>query len=284
MQSNQPNKFLDEFDFLQIFSSIIKFFITAKYHLIVSLLLGIIVGILVYYKSKPEYESSMTAYSSNLQDSKAVGLIDDLERYLAEGDSIQLSSKLGLSLKKVKHITSLEGAVEVNKYRSGDSKEGFTIKVRVTDKDILDSLGIGIKRYIESSEFVHDQIGTTKLSLQYNIVKTEDELRALDSLRSSLYKMVLKGGQARLSTNLVLSDISYVSSKRIELNDRLSSLKQQLQLCFDVKVVRQFSKYKKKVSPQLSKTLLSSVSIFVCIGLFIFSFGRIRRFFEEIAA
>lgn len=234
-------------------------------------IIGLILGFSYYFFKKPEYSSQMTGYSEQLPKEIVEYNIADLQELINQKDYDQLSGFLGLSVGKVRQIVSLKAkpAIEKSIYDTEESNV-FVLDAVVTDLNVFDSLSNAIGYYFENNHFVKLRIDQEKKNLIYSIEKMNVEIVDLTELKIEMKKAIEKN---TYRTNLFLSDIGYSSSKIVELYEKQSSLRNKLELIDDVKIMRDFVKFKQKRSPKL---ILSIITFEALAFMFLFLFWGLQ--------
>jgi len=144
-----------EIDIVGLFNSFVLLLFEKRIYLLVTFIVGIVVGLTLFYLSKPVYQSQMTGYSESLKIEVVQGIIEDLQRTIEEKDYILAQKFLGLSKEKVKSIQllSCRSAIEKSIYEKDESGI-FIIEAQVTNLDVLDSLAFGLEHYLQQNEYV----------------------------------------------------------------------------------------------------------------------------------
>jgi hypothetical protein len=271
----------DEFELVAAIQKCISFIKKTWKYLMISSIAGIAMGLFIHYLTPPYYISQLGFYSENLSDRKLYSLILDMEKFLKNQEFAQLSDKMKIGEGSIKKILSMKVSAveeEIGEVNSSDVKEnGILVTFKVSDKNLFDSLEIGVKNYVEGTDYVRSRLDLYRSSLKYNIEKLDKEIKDLDSLKVKLSYTITKGGKS----NLFISDIGNTGAKLVEFYEKRSNLQNQLELISDVRVFKNFSKYNKKAGPRMIYTLLANISISLSIGLLVYFYPSLRKFVIE---
>ncbi len=266
-----------DIDVSNLFHSFLKGIKKRLKTILIALLLGTIGGFCYYFFKKPIYTSQMMGYSETLKKEVVYSVIEDLQRLIEQNDYEQLQQFLNLSEKSVKSLVDLKAraAIEKSIYDTEESNI-FIVEAKVTDLTVLDSLARAIGYFVDNNDFVKVRLEKEKKNLQYSIDKMNIEIQDLEELKVNMREAISKN---TYRTNLFLSDIGYSSSKIVELYERQNELRNKLSFMFDIKILRDFVKFKKKKEPRLFISVLSfqSLAIFIIFVLYISYFDLINN-------
>lgn len=275
----------DDISLMGIFRQLIRFVKNARKHLLIGVLLGIVTGVVLFIVTKPVYESTMSAYSSNLSDSKAIAVIDDLAKLFIQKDFEQLSQKMELkpsTLEKITKISVVRSKTTGNMYEETEQKLGFEITAQVQEVELFDSVEYGIRNHIENLEYVKPRVSSYKSNLAFNIEKLESEIKDMLVLKANLHDILNNtNGSIKNQPNIFLSDLGNTNLRIIELYEKQNRLKEELILASDFGIIRKFTKFKKRVSPRLSKTLLFTEFICITIAILVYFWKPMVQFVKN---
>ncbi len=257
----EPN---DEIDLLEVLARIILLIKRNAKIIALAFVTGTVLGFF-YYEFVPKvYESKMILLSDILTSSYSERITESLDRLISENNTKILSERLKMSEQNAKQIGKIEiESVKQDKTKDKDEKENaiFIVTVKVLDKDILPGLQGNIIDYLRNNEFVRIRVEQRKKYTIEIIKKIDEQLSALEQLKSKITKGdLVQGGKE----NLVLFDPTSVHSKILELNKERTSLQNSLETINSIQLVEGFTVFEKPVGPKLSISLVGGASL----GLF----------------
>lgn len=266
----------DQFDLVEFFHSF-QLMIVRKIGLIfITFLVGISIGLLLYFTAKPKYTSQMTGFSESLKIEVVIGIIDDLQRTLDDKNIALGEHFLGLSAQKIKAIDKLtcKPAIEKGIYEKDESGI-FIIEATVFDNNVFDSLSIALEHYFQENYYVKRKTKLENALVKQQIINIDIETKSLYELQDNMNEAISKN---TFRSNLFLSDIGYASSKIVELLDKRANHMNRLQQLEEIKVLKNFVKFSKRSTPHLFKTLISGEIIcFTILILFFLTRSFIRH-------
>ncbi|HAR19550.1 MAG TPA: hypothetical protein DCR46_02750 [Cytophagales bacterium] len=283
MKSGHPNVVEDSVDFLKLLSIIVSFVKSAKRHLAIGSISGILLGLTWCIFSKPVYQSTMGGFSTNLSDSKVISLYEDLGKLFKQKDYDQLSILTSISvgtLKKVNDIEVKRTKLTTNIYEETEQKLGFEITAKVYDTNVLDSLEQGLKNYVENIPYVKLRLESAKSSLKFNIAKLDEEIKNMDTLKENVTDILNNKG-SRNAPNLFLSDIGGLNQKLVEMYEKQKKYNEELAQIEDILIVRHFTKFKKKYSPKYSIFLPLGFLLGIFVSLVVYIYPIVNKFVQE---
>jgi hypothetical protein len=246
----------------------ILFFKKYKWIFLAAILLGLLLGFLRYRSLPNVYKSRLILHSFILTNQNDIQIVANWNALLKSREYTDLTATFNCGndiLHKVKQIK----AEEIQKVFTPTNPNGFTIEVLVTDVSILEELQKGIVYGFNNSEYVKDRLIAKRTRLRELIDKTSIELKKLDSTKKVVENII--NGKGSGSPSLII-DGSNFNRQWIEMNEKLLSLKEELNFSDAVQVLQSFSKFKKPAGPNLFVWLflglISCLSIAYLYALF----------------
>jgi len=235
----------EDIDLLALTERSILFF--RKYYklFIIATVIGLGLGYLTWLRLPTVYKSRLVIHSYTLSNLDYIQVVSNWNSMLKGGEKNLLASSLGISRQSVGKVKELK-AVEIQKVFTANNPNGFYIDVFVTDNAVLDELQKGILTGFENVDFIKKQLVIKKENLHTLIAEVTAEIAKLDSTRSTVTAMLGNGNGH--SSNLIV-DISGLNRQRIDLNEKLLYLQQDLKLASAVQVIQGFSKFNKPAGP-----------------------------------
>jgi len=262
---------IEKVDFLHLLVEFIRFIKKQLLLILVCITIGLGMGFLYYSQQPPLFKTQMSAFSSNLTSEQIVDLMQDLSRLFKERDYLQIYQKSNLSESTVKKVASMECkpyvSLETLNRVEDDQKldQIFLVTVEVKDVSMLDSLEQGILYYIENNSYVKKRVSLNLVGIEKEMEKVENEIKDLETLKFQMQNL-LKSNQNK--SNLFLSDMGNISSQIIALYQKFSSLKYSRQFADrDIRIIKNFAKFKKKSSPSLTLSLLGGMIVSLSLGI-----------------
>ena len=267
----------DDIDLLHLLERSLGFFRRYRWLFIGALALGLLAGFLFYKSIAKTYESKMLVHTNLLTNQEQIAVVNGWNQLLNRGEHEALSSKLNLppaTLGRVKKIR----AEEIQQVFTPVNPHGFTILAVVTDTAVLDELQEGILYGFDNSPHVREKLQYNRQALQDLIVKTQNEIAELDSLKDSFGKIVSGRGQA--SSSLII-DGAGISKQIIELEEKLIGLKRDLQFTNAVTLLQGFPRFSQPSDPNLLPLLVIGTLLFLAIAYVLAIFHSISRKLER---
>lgn len=256
------DKYTDDIDLLDLLERSISFFKRYRWIFIVSIVLGLAFGFYFYKAITKTYESKMLVHSSVLTNQEEIQITRNWNALLGKKEWPALARELNMDeslLRKVKKIK----AEEIQQVFTPVNPHGFTILAVVTDTAVLDELQQGLVYGFETSPYVKDRLKFNREALEEMIKKTETEIQKLDSTKNTIQNII--SGKERTSSSLIV-DGSSISTRLIEMNEKLIGLKRDLRFTNAVQVLQDFQKFSKPSDPNLIPLLVIGLVVFLAFG------------------
>jgi hypothetical protein len=259
----------DEIDLIEL---ILRAALFIKKHLVLFITLivvGIAIGVLLYLKTPKYYEARMIATSGVLSNVEVINIVESWQVHINKGDYSILANKLGLSTPTVQKLQFIEaentGKPEQKAAGQEQKVESFTISVQVVDVKILDSLQLGIVKFLENNEYVRRRSALKKVNLEHLKSRIDREIASLDSIKASLSNLLSNG---RPTSGTFLTDPTNVNLRIIEFYERALEIDTAIKLINDVQVIEDFTRSDTPDGPKLIKY----IGIGALVGFLLCSF------------
>lgn len=274
MNSSQP--YNDEIDLKDLLKKIIDVLSRGTKTIILSILLGAILGLAYFFNSKTTYESNMILSSEVLVLANVKALLDPFEPLIEEGNLAVLAERLGVDEGIAAKIKEIE--VKSTFEKESDNKEPvnyFEVTATVTDNDILPQLQEGIVNFLQSNEFVQKRVALKEEGLKTLIARINKEIAQIDSVKEKMGQSV---ALSATSPNVVLMEPSNLYEQALLMAEKQQEYKTQLALIESFQVVQGFTPYEKPSSPSWIICLVTGLAGGLIIGFAILFFKEMDRY------
>ena len=217
--------------------------------------IGLGLGILLYSLSPKLYPSTLLLHSVILTNEEEIAIIDTWKDLMKKGERKALAGTLNLDSSTVSQLVKID-AEQIQKLYSQNNPNGFMVEVLVKDTSILYDLEKGIVYGLESSSYVQDRVASRRERLKAMIEKVNSELSKLDSMKTSIQRII--AGKSSGGSSFML-DVSGINAQWIGLNEKVLALEEELRFVNAVQVLQSFNRISRPESPKLLKTLFFGV-------------------------
>jgi hypothetical protein len=263
----------DELDPLNLVEKAVSFFRNFGRLIIISAVLGLLLGAVMFTILPREYASRLILHSVILTNQEEIEIIETWKDLLKKGEQATLARAMNVEEPVVKKLSKIS-AEEIQKLYVQNNPNGFIVDVLVRDTSILDELQKGIVTGLENSDYVKERVAIKKDHLVQLIRQVQGEIVKLDTTKSDVQNMISNrtGG----SSSLML-DISSINSQWISLNEKLLSYQEDLKFVNAVQVLQSFNKLSKPEKPKLVTSLFFGLVAGAFIGYILAMIGYLRR-------
>jgi len=265
----------DEIDLIELFAKIIYLVKKNAKVILLAFVTGTLLGLGYYQFVSNVYESKMILLSDILTSSYSERITESLDRLIKEHNTIILSERLKMSKQDAAQIVKIEiESVKQDKAKDEKENEIFIVTVKVLNKNILPKLQENIITYLRNNEFVKIRVEQRKIFTLAIIQKIDEQLSALEQLKSKFAKgELIQGGK----DNLVLFDPTTIHSKIVDLTKERTSLHNNLETINSIQLVEGFTVFEKPVGPKLSYSLAGGASIGLLFVGMLITFKVLRK-------
>jgi hypothetical protein len=197
-----------------IFKSIFDFGINAlrfflRYSLIILglAIVGYFVGLYIANSSTPYYRTSATVQSNTIPNSQLIGYINRLHNLAMNNDSIGLATELGIGVHEAADIYDLQAfwMIDFNKDGIADQidyqnefmpdtlsnsvriNDRFSVQLLTFDPHTVNDIQKSMDAYLKTYPRIEQISAVKKRNLQNEIVRINEEIKTLDSLKNYEY-------------------------------------------------------------------------------------------------
>ncbi len=250
-----------EIDIIDLIVLINKFLKRRRNLLIISLITGIIIGVMSYFFTKNSYRTNLFVNSSIINKNLLYQSFSPLKINLKNNNIDFLQKKLNISKKDVKQLADflVDTATGNNSLR---------INIELYDKNSLNTISNGFVYYINNLNFVKGNISVERENLKKYILEVDSQLVNIKKIQ----KLLLNDLNNK---NIQINNIggineAYVNiyAKRIDLQKRFNETNQ----------VFLYNDISEDFIPQnsLLKKVVFDAIIFIIIGFFMALYLEIR--------
>ena len=272
-EPKEPGTMTDDMDLLDLIDKASRFWKAYKKIIFLFSALGIVLAITFYKIVSPTYTSTLLLHSFLLTNTEEINIVENWNDLLKNGEYTLLSKRLNCDKALVKKITELK-ANEVQKLYVQNNPNGFTVEASVKDNRILNQLQKGVVYGLENSDYIKSRLTSRRANLVDLIGKVKEEIKKLDSTKSSVEKGITT--TASHSSSYII-DISNLNSQTIALNEKLLDYQDQLKFTNAVQVLHDFEPFEKPTSPSLIKYLLLGGISGFAIGYIVATYKHIKK-------
>lgn len=276
MNTNLSQSNDDEIDLKDLLKKIINILSRGTKTIILSVLLGAILGLSYFFNSSITYKSSMVLSSEVLVLANVKALLGPVELLIMEGNISVLAARLGVDKETAAKIKSI--AVKSIFEKESDNKEPvnyFEVTATVTDNDILPQLQEGIVNFLQNNEFVQKRVTLKEEGLKTLIARINKEIAQIDSVKQKIGQSV---PLSATSSNVVLMEPSNLYEQALKMVEKQQEYTAKLALIDSFQVVQGFTPYAKPSSPSWIICLVTGLAGGLIIGFAILFFREMDRY------
>ncbi|UII27957.1 hypothetical protein LVD15_05920 [Fulvivirga maritima] len=267
----------DEIDLGELLVKIKQAILTNKLIILVLALVGLFIGIFLFYSKPKVYESEMLIYSEVLEEPLIETIGENLDKLVSEGNYMTLANKLGISDSVSTSITSIEISVnegQVNKSNDGELGLFFTITVDANGDKNWTIINDGIISFLRNNRYIDKRVKLKNENLKNLTLRLNDEVSQIDSLKNSL------NGLSSTSKDVTILSPSTVYETLIDLYKDLLKTNTNLQLSEGIEIIDIIT-YNKPVSAGLLKSGVVGLAIGIFVSLFLIFFIEVSKYMRK---
>ena len=252
----------DDIDLLNLLERTLRFFSKYRWLFVGAILTGCLAGYLLFASIGKTYDSKMVVHSNMLTNQEEMQIVRNWNQLLTRGEHQVLSGSLNIDpslLGKVKKLSTRE----IQQVFSPSNPHGFIIEATVTDTSVLDELQAALLYGFDNSAYVREKLSFNRQALSALIIKTEEEIAGLDSIKNSFAAIISGRGKA---VSGVIVDGSGLSKQIVELNEKLVGLRRDLQFTSSVYLLQGFQKFARPSDPNLLPLLVIGAFVFLAFA------------------
>ncbi len=247
--------------FINLLYNILLFFIRKAILIIIIMIIFLSFGYYKYKTSPRFYSSSIEAYSNAISSIDMINYVNNIHELFRTNNTVVLQSKLNVEqeeLKKIKNVKAYK-VIDLNqdgvsdeidyfeKYSTADtlvSENRFVVKVEVFDPAIFPIIQASILSYIDKNKYINELNTVRKKQLNELIVKLDEEINALDSLKKTEYFKINEKLEPLSGQLLVMNEkeTKLYHDQIISLYKQKQDLEQNLELRTEpITIIQDFS-------------------------------------------
>ena len=273
----KPEVSEDEVDLFILLDKVIRFIKRFGFLILMTGGLGLIAALGFYYLAPKKYSSRLILRPSTLTNLEYMQIVNTWNDLLYSKDYDLLAASMNIEPRILHNVNTLS-ADEIQKLYVEKNPYGFIVHVNTSDTSILNTLQSGIVYGLENNEYVKQRVAYKRESLQQLIGKISNEIKALDSTKREVEKLL---NTTNGNSNSLIVDISNINSAKVELNEKLSEYEEELRFTSAVHVIQQLNHLKKserlKLRYLLPAGLIGGTFIGILIASILLLIGKFKK-------
>lgn len=263
----------DEIDLKDLLKKTIRALERGTITIILSVLLGAILGLAYFFYSSTTYSSSMVISSDILVLSNIQALFDPFEDLIGDKDSTTIADRLNINKEDAAKIKKFEVEAIFGSENTGNCE----IIVTVTDISVLPQLEEGILNFLENNKFVKRRVALREEKYNALLEKIDNDIKGIDSLKTKVQGSNLFGAST-MGSNVLMMEPANLFRVSLEMAERRQDLLGQLALNDSIELFRGFTPSSKPSSPSWILCLVGGLVGGLIIGFTILFFKEIDRY------
>ena len=273
----KPEVSEDEVDLFILLDKVIRFIKRFGFLILMTGGLGLIAALGFYYLAPKKYSSRLILRPSTLTNLEYMQIVNTWNDLLYSKDYDLLAASMNIEPRILHNVNTLS-ADEIQKLYVEKNPYGFIVHVNTSDTSILNTLQSGIVYGLENNEYVKQRVAYKRESLQQLIGNISNEIKALDSTKREVEKLL---NTTNGNANSLIVDISNINSAKVELNEKLSEYEEELRFTSAVHVIQQLNHLKKserlKLRYLLPAGLIGGTFIGILIASILLLIGKFKK-------
>lgn len=225
----------DDLDLLVIARNVFIFFRKNAFRLIISALVGLFCGVILFFSLPKFYTSSLLMESDAISNLEAKAIVENWSSMLKNSGYPILMKDMECERKTLSNTMRLT-AEPLNTLN--ESIPGFFIKVTVYDTSRLMALQAALLNGFKNNGYIRRKVEIHRQATISQIKKADEELEKLDSTKEFIQGTV---ETVKKDKSPLILDVSALSSQRIGLLDRKLTLQEKLEFIDGVQLIEGFS-------------------------------------------
>lgn len=266
----------DEIDLKDLLKKIVDILTRGTKTIILSVMLGAVLGLAYFFNVKTTYRSNMVLSSEVLVLANIQTLFAPFESLIEEGNIKAMAQRLEMeeaAVSKLKDLT-VKNVFE----KESDNKEKvsyFEVTATITDNSILPQLQEGIVHFLQRNEFVQKRAAIKEEGLKTLIERIDKEIAQIDSVKRKIGESVALNAT---SPNVVLMEPSNLYEQALLMAEKQQEYRMQLALVESFQVVQGFTPFSRPSSPSWILCLVTGLGGGLIIGFAILFFKEMDRY------
>lgn len=271
----------EEIDLKEILQKTFNFFSSHKLIWIITIVVGIGVGIYKYSSTKIYYESDMIITSGLLYE-KSSGVYDvDLQPILSVLSSLETQinakncdfTKNALGFEKIAFLKKFTATVFIDKDLTKAEPKNIKIKIEVYDKEQLPTLQDNIVSFCNNNKFIKETFEKQKIFMKNSVSIIDNKLKVVDSIENTINSDEFKKNKV-----VFLNFTDWSNFVDLELS------KFKYENLYDsdspVIVVQSLSPYPHEINEKFKKSVVFFVLVLI-IGVFVAVFIDVFKYLKN---
>ncbi len=258
----------DDIDLQELAVRIIRYFRRHLVFIVISIAVGIGLGVFAFRSLPDVYESQMIVLSDLLTKTYGDRIDRTLNGLIQEGNVSELTTRLGLTQEKASALRSIkvESQLDVKtpqREKVDKDETYFIITAHLTDRSILPELQEGLLSYMRNNDFVKVRARQREAMEKATIDKIDRELRSIDSLKRLLFQ------KNTVRSENVQFDPAALFTVAVDLTKMRWERQQELEMANSIHLVEGFTAFQKPKDPKLATLVVAGflLGLFGAIGL-----------------
>lgn len=237
--------------------------------LLVSSLLGILLGYATYYITKPYYISSMTLVLADIRNEfvedqlvKLMVTVED-DNYEAVAEMLDVSYNAAKQIKSMKFSNLDAERIDQDSVLMGSP---FRIELSLYDNRLFNSMEPALANYLENNRYFSKLKRIRQREVESIISKLKSDINSIDSIKTSVVspRGPVSGfvyGEPIDPTNLYRESIT-MYQQQVDLEAELDQLD-------NIQIVNGFTPRSKPTGPRLALYILGGLTLSLIAGIFV---------------
>ncbi|UII22638.1 Wzz/FepE/Etk N-terminal domain-containing protein [Fulvivirga ligni] len=262
----------DEIDLGELLVKIKRSIISHRLLIIALSILGLIVGVVLFYSKPNVYESEMVIYSEVIEETLISTIGENLDKIVSDRNHKNLANKLSLPDSIAAAISSIE--IDLDQNQKNKKGSFFTIRVDASSNAYFNQINAGIINYLSSNEYVKKRVTLKKENYQNLISKLNTEIGQIDSLKGNLSGLDNRGRDVTiLSPSMVYETLITLYKDQLDANE-------SLELAEGVEIIDTID-YSRPVSAGLFKSAVVGFGIGLMISFMIIFLLEVSSYIKQ---
>lgn len=205
----------DDLDMVPVMLKAIVFFRRFGKRVIITSLMGMIVGGFLYYTMPRGYKARLVFQSSILSNGQGLRVVTDWANLLSKTNQHLAARVFNMTEDQIGKVHDITAEL----IPGNEDLGGLTIEVDISDTTVLPALQQGMVYALNNNPYIKQRIEIKRQNMQDILSQAQQELRRLDSVKP--YLQGLAGGEKDGGGKLIL-DVSNLSLQRMTSEDRIA--------------------------------------------------------------
>ncbi len=259
--------------FFSGFTWLVRFSLNNFGRLLIFITVAIVISLSLYFVKRGYYTSYVTIAHTRVDNDYCRELINNLDTYMDGKENATLANELHISKRLAKEVRGIKyRALNENvAKRFADSVSvllPFRVEVQVYDRLILDSLQVGLLRYLETNHFASSRKNIDVESLERTEQHVVREMVEIDSLKRIVNQSIIPRGNGSGIIYGEPLDPVIIYKRAMDLFERKMQINKRQTLINSFEVIVGFNKSAKRSDLGIIVYILVAILLGYIIGLF----------------